>query len=407
MNVERCAHRRIDMSRGLPSPEQIALSRPLLNLPGELPFASSDGQDWLNYGGLQGVAEVRELLAPILLGLPACQCAMGGNSSLALMHQTLAQAWIKGFPGALPWAQAPRIRFLCIEPGYDRHFAICEYFGIEMVPVPMCADGPDMDIVERHVATDASVRGMWCVPRHANPTGTIYSAATIERLGSMPSAAKDFRIICDNAYVVHDFPQDEARTQADALTLHAAACRAGHEDRVLAFASTSKMTIPGAGIALFGASPRMLEWWLQGQRARTVGPDKVNQVRHLLFFRDAANLHAHMRRQGALVQLRVRCVEQIFQRYLDDMEGVSWSSPSGGYFLCLRLPVGTARDVAHRAATHGIQLTKPGATHCHGLDPEDRYLRIAPSQLSLDDTVVAATVVARTVEAVCGKGDAR
>lgn len=392
-NAPASGSRRVNMARGLPSPAQVALSRPLLCLPGNHAFSSVDGIDWLNYGDLQGLAEVRERFGPLLLGLPASQVAVGGNSSLELMHQAISHAWIKGFPGHPPWSTLPCVRFLCPEPGYDRHFAICEYFGVELVPVRMRQDGPDMDEVEQLIADDPTIRGMWCVPRHSNPSGAIYSRETIDRLARMAPAAEDFRIFCDNAYVMHDF---EGPALAD-ITLQSACARSGHEDRVLVFASTSKMSIPGAGLSFFGASPRMLRWWLEGRQAATIGPDKVNQVRHLQFFRSQEILAAHMRQHGQLLRARFDVVLRVFQEQLSHVAGVDWSTPSGGYFICLRVRHGQAQRVARLAADAGVTLTPPGSTHCHGIDPEDRYLRIAPSHLDVDDAAHAAGVIAQAV----------
>lgn len=382
------------MTRGLPSAEQVALSDGLLHLPGATAFISSEGVDWRNYGGLQGLAEVRALFAPLLLGVPAAQVAVGGNSSLALMHGVVGLAWRKGFPGTAPWRDSqPPVRFLCPVPGYDRHFAICTDHGIELVPVPMNDDGPVMDIVEWHVARDPRVRGMWCVPHHSNPGGCTYSTAVLRRLAAMPAAASDFTIFCDNAYAVHDFPTTPACPPA----LHHACVAAGHPDRALVFASTSKMTIPGAGIAFIGGSAARMDWWLAGQRACTLGPDKLNQVRHLLFFGSAERLRAHMAAHGALLQERFECVLAVFERLLGNVPDVHWTRPGGGYFITLQVPAGCARQVVRLAAQAGVRLTPAGATHCHGVDPQDSCLRIAPSRLSPLQATAAAEVVAGCV----------
>ena len=384
----------IDMTRGLPSAEQVALSQGLLHLPGDTAFTSAEGVDWRNYGGLQGLVEVRALFAPLLLGVPATQVAVGGNSSLALMHGVIGLAWRKGFPGAAPWrnTQTP-VRFLCPVPGYDRHFAICTDYGIELVPVPMNGDGPDMEIVERRVAQDPLIRGMWRVPHHSNPGGCTYSETVLERLAMMPAAAADFTIFCDNAYVVHDFPATPACPPA----LHRACVAAGNPDRALVFASTSKMTIPGAGMAFIGGSAARMAWWLEAQRARTLGPDKLNQVRHLLFFGDAERVRAHMAAHGALLQARFACVLAVFERLLGNVPDVHWTRPGGGYFITLQVPVGCARRVVSLAAQAGVRLTPAGSTHCHGVDPQDSCLRIAPSCLSPHQATAAAGIVAGCV----------
>ncbi|WP_273819424.1 aminotransferase class I/II-fold pyridoxal phosphate-dependent enzyme [Pseudomonas asplenii] len=389
----------INMTRGLPSPEQIALSHDFLSLPGSRPFASADGQDWLNYGGLQGVKEVRELFGPALLGLPADQVAIGENSSLALMHEAIGHAWIRGFAGMQPWGRADKVRFICPEPGYDRHFSICEYYGIEMVPVVLNEDGPDMDEVERLVASDPSIRGMWCVPRHANPNGAIYSQQVVNRLASMLTAARDFRLFWDNAYAVHDF-HDHTEPAPD---VYAACVRANNPERAILFASTSKMVIPSSGIAMIGGSPETLRWWLQCRQYKTIGPDKVNQVRHLMFFQTADNLRAHMKRHGQSLGAKFQRVRQIFSQHLTGLPEVSWSHPSGGYFITLLVPEGLAGRVVDIAQEAGVKMTPAGATHCHGHDARQRYLRIAPSYLNLAQIEQAAEVIANSVRLACAE----
>jgi len=392
----------INMTRGLPSPEQISLTQDFLSLPGTHSFSSADGQDWLNYGGLQGVLEVRALFGPVMLGLPAEQVAIGENSSLALMHEAIGHAWIKGFGGTQPWGKADVVRFICPEPGYDRHFSICDYYGIEMVPVAMTAEGPDMEAVERLVSTDPSIRGMWCVTRHANPNGAIYSTATVNRLATMPTAATDFKLFWDNAYVVHDFiPSSEPRPD-----VYKACAEAGHADRPILFASTSKMVIPSSGIAMVGGSPNTLNWWLDCRQHKTIGPDKVNQVRHLMFFQTAQNLSAHMQRHGQLLGAKFDRVQQTFTRHLSGVAQVSWSRPLGGYFIALLVPAGLAKRVVAIAAQAGVKMTPAGATHCHGHDAEERHLRIAPSYLSLAQVEQAAEVIANSVLLACAEREA-
>ncbi|MFK3844687.1 aminotransferase class I/II-fold pyridoxal phosphate-dependent enzyme [Stenotrophomonas sp. NPDC078853] len=389
----------VDMTRGLPSAEQIALSHAMLSLPGPAPFDSEDGQDWLNYGGQQGIPQLRALLAPLLLGVPAAQAAVGGNSSLALMHAAIGLAWRTGLPGHAPWAAARQIRFLCPVPGYDRHFAICRDHGIAMVPVPMGVDGPDMDQVERQVAQDPLIRGMWCVPRHSNPCGATYSEEVLRRLATMKTAAADFTLFCDNAYAVHDFaPQASAPPG-----LYDACATAGNPDRALLFGSTSKMTIPGAGIALLGGSARLLDWWLAAQRACTIGPDKVNQVRHLRFFGDAAGVSRHMQQHGHMLQQRFAQVLKVFARRLSALQDVHWSRPSGGYFITLWVPPGCARRVVRLAAEAGVAILPAGTTHCSGTDARDRCLRIAPSRLSPSDAAQAAAIIAGCVLLACAE----
>lgn len=392
----------INMTRGLPSHEQLSLSQDFLSLPGTHQFCSADGQDWLNYGGLQGVLEVRALFGPTMLGLPAEQVAIGENSSLALMHEAIGHAWIKGFAGAQPWGKADAVRFICPEPGYDRHFSICEYYGIEMVPVALTEQGPDMREVERLVASDPSIRGMWCVPRHANPSGSIYSEETIQQLARMKTAAPDFKLFWDNAYSVHDFEASAAQPP----NLYEACEQAGNGDRVLMFASTSKMVIPSSGIAMMGGSQAMITWWLDCRQHKTIGPDKVNQVRHLMFFQNAQNLTDHMARHGRILGAKFDRVQQVFSQQLDGLQEVSWSRPAGGYFIALQVPPGLAARVVELAGQAGVKMTPAGATHCYGDDKLGRHLRIAPSYLELAQIDQAAHVIAASVLLACAEREA-
>ncbi|WP_439851799.1 aminotransferase class I/II-fold pyridoxal phosphate-dependent enzyme [Pseudomonas syringae] len=389
----------INMTRGLPSPEQISLSRDFLSLPGNHQFASSDGQDWLNYGGLQGVKEVRDLFGPIMLNLPGDQIAIGENSSLALMHEAIGHAWIKGFPGTSPWGKADKVRFICPEPGYDRHFSICEYYGIEMIPVALGEHGPDMDEVERIVAADPDVRGMWCVPKHANPNGATFSEEVVSRLARMVTAAGDFKLFWDNAYAIHDFDAPGPH----AADVYQACVRNGNPDRPIMFSSTSKMVIPSSGIAMLGGSVETVRWWLACRQHKTIGPDKVNQVRHLMFFQTAENLTAHMKRHGQSLGSKFDKVLRTFSRQLEGVPGVSWSTPRGGYFISLLVPEGLAGRVVAIAADAGVKMTPAGATHCHGTDSTGRHLRIAPSYLNLAQIDQAAEVIANSVLLACAE----
>ncbi|MEU4516919.1 aminotransferase class I/II-fold pyridoxal phosphate-dependent enzyme [Nonomuraea wenchangensis] len=365
----------LDLTRGKPSPRQLDLSDDLLKLPTS--YRAADGTDGRNYGNLQGLAELRELFAP-LLQVPAGQLVVGGNASLALMHDTVVHALLSPVPGAARrWVEEPEITFLCPVPGYDRHFTICERLGIRMVPVPMTADGPDMDVVERLVATDASVKGMWCVPKYSNPTGVVYSDETVRRLAAMPTAAPDFRIFWDNAYAVHHLT-DTPVELADLLTL---AAEAGNPDRVFVYASTSKVTLAGAGVSFFGSSPANVEWFLRNTAKQSIGPDKINQLRHVEFLRDPAGVEAHMRKHAALIGPKFELVDKVLSERLGGL--ASWTSPKGGYFISLEVP--HAAEVVAKAKAAGIALTPAGATHPYGKDPDDRTIRIAPTYPDLDE----------------------
>ncbi|TYB68808.1 aminotransferase class I/II-fold pyridoxal phosphate-dependent enzyme [Nonomuraea sp. PA05] len=365
----------LDLTRGKPSPRQLDLSDDLLKLPST--YRAADGTDGRNYGNLQGLAELRELFAP-LVQVPAEQLVVGGNSSLAMMHDTVVHALLSPVPGAARrWVEEPEITFLCPVPGYDRHFTICERFGIKMVPVPMNADGPDMDVVERLVAEDAGVKGMWCVPKYSNPSGITYSDATVRRLAAMSTAAPDFRIFWDNAYAVHHLTD----TPDELADLLARAAEAGNADRVFVYASTSKVTLAGSGVSFFGGSPANVKWFLHNTSKQSIGPDKINQLRHVEFLRDGAGVAAHMRRHAELIGPKFELVDKVLTERLGDL--ASWTSPRGGYFISLEVP--HAAEVVAKAKAAGIALTPAGATHPYGKDPDDRTIRIAPTYPDLQE----------------------
>ncbi|MFF4193125.1 aminotransferase class I/II-fold pyridoxal phosphate-dependent enzyme [Nonomuraea sp. NPDC001831] len=359
----------LDLTRGKPSPRQLDLSDGMLKLPTSVKAA--DGTDGRNYGNLQGLPELREIFAP-LVQVPAGQLVVGGNSSLTLMHDTIVHALLSKVPGAeRRWVEEPEITFLCPVPGYDRHFTICERLGIKMTAVPMNADGPDMDVVERLVAADPAVKGIWCVPKYSNPSGVTYSDETVRRLAAMPTAAPDFRIMWDNAYAVHHLT-DTPDELADLLAL---AAEHGNADRVFVYASTSKVTYAGSGVSFFGSSPANVEWFLANTAKQSIGPDKLNQLRHVEFLRDAAGVAAHMRRHAELIGPKFELVDKMLTERLGDL--ATWTSPRGGYFISLEVP--HAAEVVARAKAAGIALTPAGATHPYGQDPADRTIRIAPT----------------------------
>jgi DNA-binding transcriptional MocR family regulator len=381
----------LDLTRGKPSPRQLDLSDDLLRLPTS--YRTADGTDGRNYGGLQGLPELRELFAP-LLQVPAGRLVVGGNSSLAMMHDTVVHALLSPVPGATRrWVEEPEITFLCPVPGYDRHFTICERFGIKMVAVPMGAGGPDMDEVERLVAGDAAIRGMWCMPKYSNPTGTVYSSAVVERLGAMKTAAPDFRIFWDNAYAVHHLTPERIEI-ANLLELSA---RHGHPNRPFVFASTSKITLAGAGLAVFAASEANVKWFLARITPRTIGPDKINQLRHVRFLENEAGILALMDRHRAIIAPKFQKVLDVFDQELAGLPDVTWTRPKGGYFISLDVPPGCARRVVALARDAGIELTPAGSTHPLGKDPDDRTIRIAPTFPELPEVALAAEGVALCV----------
>lgn len=380
---------KLDLTRGKPSAAQLDLSGELLRLPGDH-YKAADGTDTRNYQGLQGLKELREIFAPALQ-VPVEQLIAFGNGSLELMHDTIVNALLNVMPGSpRRWVEEERVAFLAPVPGYDRHYGVCERLGIDLVPVAMDDDGPDMNEVERLVAADPSIKGIWCVPKYSNPTGTVYSDDTVRRLATMPTAAPDFRIMWDNAYAVHALT-DEPAPIADLLAL---ATEAGNGDRVFVFGSTSKITLAGAGVAFFGASPANVAWWLGVTSKRTIGPDKVNHLRHAMFLRDAEGLAQHMREHKAIIAPKFAALEAILTENFADTPGLSWSTPSGGYFVTLRVPNGCASQVVRLAKEAGIALTPAGATHPYGKDPDDAVIRLAPTFPVLDEVEKAMTGVA-------------
>lgn len=365
----------LDMTRGKPCPAQLDLSADLLHILTKEDYRAADGTDCRNYGVLEGLPEARQLFADIL-GVPAANVLAGGNSSLNLMHDTIVQALLRPLPGAAtPWRG---IKFLCPSPGYDRHFGICEYLGIEMLTVEMGDDGPDMDEVERLVAADATIKGIWCVPRYSNPTGVTYSEAVVRRLAAMPTAAPDFRVFWDNAYAVHHL-DDAPEPLADIMRASAAA---GNEDRVFQFTSTSKITFAGAGISAIAASAANLQWLKQGMTFQTIGPDKLSQLRHVRLLGNETEVAQHMRRHAAILRPKFAAVGAILQRELGGTGVATWSQPRGGYFVSVDTLDGCAAEVVAMAGAAGVKLTKAGATFPYGKDPRDRNIRLAPSMPS-------------------------
>ncbi|MBJ7383039.1 MAG: aminotransferase class I/II-fold pyridoxal phosphate-dependent enzyme [Mycolicibacterium sp.] len=374
----------LDLTRGKPSPAQLDLSNALLTLPGE-DFRDGDGTDTRNYGGLHGLPELRSIFGE-LLGIPVPNLIAGNNASLEMMHDVVVFSLLHGgVDSPRPWIEDQRdgtgIKFLCPSPGYDRHFAITESYGIEMVPVPMHEDGPDVDLIEELVGADPAIKGMWCVPMYANPTGATYSWEKVRRLVQMRTAAADFRLFWDNAYAVHTLTHDFDR-QVDVLGLAAAA---GNQNRPLVFASTSKITFAGAGVSFFGGSLGNIAWYLQHAGKKTIGPDKVNQLRHLRFFKDADGVRLQMQRHQELLAPKFALVAEILADRLGESKIASWTDPKGGYFVSLDVWPGTAKRTVALAKDAGIAVTEAGASFPYRKDPDDKNIRIAPTFPSLPD----------------------
>ena len=376
----------LDLSRGKPSPEQLELSRKMLDeVNSGSVLDSVDGTDCRNYGGLDGIPEAKALLAG-MVGCRPEQVIVGGNSSLTLMFDILSHAMIDGLLGGTPWCQVPDRKFLCPVPGYDRHFAMTEHFGFELVPVPMLPDGPDMNLVERLVHEDASIKGIWCVPKYQNPTGVVFSHEVVKRFANLKPAAKDFRIFWDNAYCVHDLYPEEAEPLPDILSL----CeQAGSPDLVYEFCSTSKAAFPGAGISGVAASAANLIELRRVWKFATIGPDKLNQLRQARFFRNTAGLKAHMARHADLLRPKFERVEAILKEDLARNGAGSWTEPKGGYFISFNTLPGCAARTVELCKKAGVKFTPAGATWPCGRDPEDRNIRLAPSYASLEEIELA------------------
>ncbi len=378
----------IDMTRGKPSPEQLDLAADMLTCVDGQSYQTQDGIDCRNYGGLDGIPEAKRLFAQYLEVEPD-EIVVGGNASLNIMYDTVIRAMVFGVVDSdVPWGKLPAVKFVCPVPGYDRHFSICESLGIEMIPVPMQADGPDMDAVEEIVAQDESVKGIWCVPKYSNPTGVTFSDEVVERLANMETRAKDFRVFWDNAYAVHHLTDTP-----DRLSNMLDACkRAGNPERVFMFGSTSKISFGGGGLAMMAGSTRNIEFVKKLMAVQTIGPDKLNQLRHVRFFGDVAGIEAHMKKHAAILRPKFDAVLDVFVRELG--AGIAeWSRPNGGYFINLDTLDGCAKAVVRMAADAGVKLTTAGATFPYGKDPRDRNIRIAPSMPSVGEIRQAMELV--------------
>ncbi|HDL17010.1 MAG TPA: aminotransferase class I/II-fold pyridoxal phosphate-dependent enzyme [Rhizobiales bacterium] len=384
---------KIDMTRGKPSTAQLDLSNALLRLPENVDYHLADGSDARNYGGpVQGLPEARELFTG-LLGAPAGQIIVANNSSLALMHDCIAYALLRGVPGgSAPWRDWEKTSFLCPVPGYDRHFAICEEYGIDMIPVEMTGSGPDMDEVERLVVS-REVKGMWCVPKYSNPSGDIYDDETVRRLAAMKAGAADFRLFWDNAYALHNL--SDAR--ADILNILEVCEQAGAPDRAFVFGSTSKITFGGGGLGLFASSMANVAWLAGAMKKRSIGPDKLNQLRHVRYLKDAAGLDRLMESHRDIIAPKFRAVDGVFNTHLEGTGAATWTRPEGGYFISVNVMDGCARRVVELANQAGVALVPAGATFPYGKDPRDRNLRVAPTYPALADLAPASEGIALSI----------
>jgi aspartate/methionine/tyrosine aminotransferase len=386
----------LDMTRGKPSPEQLDLAMDMLTGEISREYKTQSGLDCRNYGGLDGIKEAKELFARYM-EVADNEIIVGDSASLKMMHDTIMGAMVYGMVDSdQPWGNLPKVKFLCPSPGYDRHFAVCQYLGIEMITVDMDANGPDMDSVEELVASDNAIKGMWCVPKYSNPTGITYSDEVIDRLASMKTKAIDFKIFCDNAYAVHHLSDSH-----DHLKNLLSACKnSGNPERVFLYGSTSKISFAGAGVAMMAGSRKNIEFVLSKMQFQTIGPNKLNQLRHVLFFKDVAGIEDHMKKHAAILKPKFDAVLSVLDKELAGSGIAEWSRPNGGYFISIDTLSGCARDVIKKAAAAGVKLTPAGAAYPYGNDQADRNIRIAPSFPSAADVKTAMELVALCIQLV-------
>lgn len=391
---------KLDMSRGKPCNEQLALSMDMLDVLGSSDnLKTADGTDTRNYGMLDGIPEAKVLFAQ-MLEVSSAEVIVGGNSSLSMMYDSVARGMMFGvFGSPEPWSKLPKVKFLCPSPGYDRHFAISELFGIEMIVIDMKKDGPDMDAVEKLVAEDSSIKGIWCVPKYSNPDGITYSDEVVDRFASMKTAAPDFRIFWDNAYTVHHLTDkpDHLKNIMDACK------KAGNPDRVYIFSSTSKVTFPGAGIAVMAASENNLTRARKQMGIKTIGPDKINQLRHVRYLKDMAGINTQMKKQAAILRPKFDMVLDLLESELGGKNIAGWNKPNGGYFISFNTLPGCAKATVKMAADAGVVMTPAGATYPYGKDPHDRNIRIAPTFPPLVELKTAMELLCTCVQIVAVK----
>lgn len=367
---------KLDMSRGKPEPAQLDMGMALMDvLKSDSDMKCMEGIDTRNYGLLEGITEAKHLMADVM-GVPAENVIVFGNSSLSIMYDMVSRSVTHGVMGSTPWCKLDKVKFLCPVPGYDRHFAITQHFGIEMIAIPMTASGPDMDLIEKYVSEDEAVKGIWCVPKYSNPSGVTYSDETVKRFASLKPAAKDFRIYWDNAYAVHHLYEDKQDTLLEILS----ECeKAGNPDIVYEFCSTSKISFSGAGIAAMASSPANLADIKKTLTLRTIGYDKVNQLRHARFFKNVDGMLAHMKKHANIIRPKFEAVLEVLEKELGGLGIGEWTKPLGGYFISFDAMEGCAKEIVAKCKEAGVVLTGAGATFPYGKDPKDSNIRIAPT----------------------------
>ncbi len=388
---------KLDMSRGKPAASQLDMEMDFMNvLNADSIFKTEAGVDCRNYGIMDGIPEARKLIGDVL-GVSADNVIVFGNASLNIMYDTVARSEIFGVMGETPWCKLDKVKFLCPVPGYDRHFAITEQFGIEMINVPMTEDGPDMDMVEELVNTDPAVKGIWCVPKYSNPQGYTYSDETVKRFAALKPAAKDFRIYWDNAYAIHDLYEEKKDTLLDIIS----ECeKAGNPDMVYEFCSTSKVTFPGSGIAALAASKANLDFIKKFMTIQTIGYDKVNQLRHVRYFKDAEGMKAHMMKHAAILRPKFEAVFHVLESELNGLGIGSWTEPKGGYFISFDALEGCAKKIVEKCKEAGVVLTGAGATYPYKKDPKDSNIRLAPSFPTPEELAMATDLFVLCVKIV-------
>ena len=388
---------KLDMSRGKPSKAQLDLSNGMMDiLNSQVDLVSSDGVDCRNYGILDGISDARKLLAD-MSEVPERNILIYGNSSLNVMFDTVARAMTHGFLGSTPWCKLDKVKFLCPVPGYDRHFGITEFFGIEMINVPLLPTGPDMDMVEKLVAEDPAIKGIWCVPKYANPTGISYSDETVRRFAHLKPAAEDFRIFWDNAYSIHHLYDDKRDVILELLN---ECVKAGNPDMVLKFISTSKVSFPGSGIAALAASEANLEDAKKYMRVQTIGHDKLNQLRHVKFFQNLDGVMNQMKKHAEILRPKFEAILQVMDQELSGLGIASWTKPNGGYFISFDAMEGCAKKIVAKAKEAGLTMTGAGATYPYHNDPQDSNIRIAPSFPTPEELEIAGQVFVLSVKLV-------